>query len=90
MVKVLTKSAASLQVLATKGKEPKSKVTADSAPNANDSVSGSVCVKVPDEELTALDVAVPDVTVAVSTCPDASPTEAALQDVSYPASIIKI
>ena len=75
----------SLQVLATKGKESKSKVMADSAPNTKDSVRCSVSVQVPAEELT-----VPDVTVPVSAVPDAPTLEAALQDVSCPASIMEI
>ena len=48
-------------------------------------MSGSVSVQVPAEEPT-----VPDVTIAVSAYPVVSPTEAALQDISCPASIVEI
>ena len=104
---------ASLQVLPTEGKEPKSKVMTDLDPNTKDSVSGSVFVQVPAEDLAApephsevpLDLSlgvpsvtiweteqltVPDVTVPVSAVPNAPTLEAALQDVSCPASIIEI
>ena len=78
-------AAALLQVLGTKGSGTKSQVIADGTSTNKGSASGSVPIQVPAEEPT-----VPDVTVAVSTCPDVSPTEAALQDVSCPSSIVEI
>ena len=73
---------------------------ADSAPNTKDSVSGSVSVQVPAEELTVpeacsvdiweiKELTAADVTVPVSAVPDAPTLETALQDVSYPASIME-
>ena len=77
-----------LQVLATKGKLPKSNSTSNSDPNTKDSASGYVSVRVSPEEPTTSTV--PDDTVLVSAVPDASTLGAALQDVSCPASIIEI
>ena len=83
-----TSAAHTLQVLATEGSGTKSQVTTDGTSTNKGSASSSVSIIVPAEEPTTSTI--PDVTVAVSACPDAPPTEAALQDVSCPASIIEI